>query len=133
MKILLSIKPEFANKIFSGNKKFEYRKNIFKRRDIKTVVVYVTKPVGKIIGEFYIDEVVKEIPESLWNLTYKDSGISKVFFDKYFEGRDYAFALKIKSAILYKIPIDPYSKCRNFVPPQSFKYIDNEMYSNQIL
>ena len=31
MKILLSIKPEYAHKIFSGEKKFEYRKIIFKK------------------------------------------------------------------------------------------------------
>ena len=30
MKVLLSIKPEFVEKIFSGEKRFEYRKNIFK-------------------------------------------------------------------------------------------------------
>ena len=30
MKVVLSIKPEFANKIFDGTKKFEFRKSIFK-------------------------------------------------------------------------------------------------------
>lgn len=38
MKVLLSIKPQFAIKIFDGTKKFEFRKIIFKNSDIQTVV-----------------------------------------------------------------------------------------------
>ena len=48
MKILLSIKPTFVEEIFKGDKKFEFRRTIFKRKDIKKVVVYATKPIGKI-------------------------------------------------------------------------------------
>ena len=40
MKVLLSIKPEFADKIFNGTKKYEFRKSIFKNKDVDTVVVY---------------------------------------------------------------------------------------------
>ena len=36
MKILLSIKPEFAEKIFSGSKKYEFRRRIFKAPGEKT-------------------------------------------------------------------------------------------------
>lgn len=38
MKVLLSIKPEFVEEIILGNKKFEYRKSIFKRKDISSIV-----------------------------------------------------------------------------------------------
>jgi hypothetical protein len=37
MKVVLSIKPEFANKIFDGTKKFEFRKSIFKNENIKLI------------------------------------------------------------------------------------------------
>ena len=36
MKIVLSIKPEYAEKIFSGSKKYEFRRMIFKAPDVKT-------------------------------------------------------------------------------------------------
>lgn len=52
MKVLLSIKPEFVEKIFSGEKRFEYRKSIFKQQNIDTIVIYSTMPVGMIVGEF---------------------------------------------------------------------------------
>lgn len=45
-KILLSIKPEFADKIMSGKKKFEYRTHV-PSRPINSIVIYSTFPVGK--------------------------------------------------------------------------------------
>ena len=34
MKVLLSIKPEFADKIFNGTKKYEFRKEIFNGSEV---------------------------------------------------------------------------------------------------
>jgi predicted transcriptional regulator len=127
MKILLSIKPEFVEEIFRGKKRFEYRRTIFKRTNINKVVVYATKPIGLIVGEFSIEQIIKETPQLLWEKTYEQSGISKTFFDEYFEGKEVGFALKIKSPQLYKNPIDPTLKYKSFVAPQSFKYIDDEI------
>ncbi len=66
MKVLLSIKPEFAEKILNGTKKFEFRKGIFKNNNITTVVIYATMPVGKVVGQFSIDGILKNDPEALW-------------------------------------------------------------------
>ena len=49
-KILLSIKPEYANKIMSGEKKFEYRKAA-PQKNVDTILIYSTKPQGIILGE----------------------------------------------------------------------------------
>ena len=123
MKVLLSIKPQFVQEIFNGNKKFEYRKAIFKNRDIKTVVVYATMPVGKIVGEFEIDSILIEHPSLIWKKTNKYAGISSEYFNKYFNGRDKAYAIKIKSVQEYEYPICPYTNNDNFTAPQSFKYM----------
>lgn len=69
MRVLLSIKPEFANKIFDGTKKFEFRKSIFKNKDIKTVVVYASSPVQRVIGEFEIERILNFDLDTLWSLT----------------------------------------------------------------
>ncbi|MDD8572078.1 ASCH domain-containing protein, partial [Escherichia coli] len=50
MKVLLSIKPEYAESILSGKKKYEFRKNIFRNKNVDTIVIYATMPVGKVIG-----------------------------------------------------------------------------------
>ncbi len=38
--ILLSIKPEFASAIFSGEKLYEFRKAVFRNRSVDKVYVY---------------------------------------------------------------------------------------------
>ena len=123
MKALLSIKPQFVEKIFSGEKRFEYRKIIFAQKDIKIIVVYATMPVGKIVGEFSIDEILEHSPKELWAKTKEYAGVEKQFYDEYFEGKTKAFAIKIKEAILYDTPINPYNSKIKFTAPQSFSYI----------
>lgn len=123
MKVLLSIKPQFVEEIFNGNKKFEYRKSIFKRKGIKSIVMYSTMPVGKIVGEFDIESILEEHPRILWQMTKNFSGISADFYDSYFQNREKAYAIKIKSLNKYDTPICPHEMYTDFTAPQSFKYI----------
>ena len=122
MKVLLSIKPEFAWKIFNGEKKYEYRKQIFKK-NVSSVVVYCTRPLAKIIGEFYIDDILSGTPAELWEKTSSFSGITRSFYKSYFRACEEAYALKIGKTILYNVPIDPSDIFGKFFPPQSFRYL----------
>ena len=47
--VLLSIKPEFAEKIFQGVKRYEFRKALFKNREVEKIIVYASAPVSKVI------------------------------------------------------------------------------------
>lgn len=123
MRVLLSIKPEYANKIFSGEKKFEFRKRAFRNIEVHTVVVYSTMPVGRIIGEFTIKHIHQDSPESIWSKTKKYSGIDEVFFNEYYNGRELAVAIEVDKTSLYKEPINPKEEYENFTAPQSFMYI----------
>lgn len=127
MKVLLSIKPQYAEKIFDRTKRFEFRKSIYRSRDIKTVVVYVTRPVGQIVGEFDVDEILCETPDELWAMTSDYSGISKVFFDEYFFGRKRSFALAVGDVRRFESPLNPSDLIDNFTPPQSYMYVDDEL------
>jgi len=121
MKVVLSIKPEFAFKIFDGTKKFEFRRSIFKNGNIKSVIVYASSPVQQVIGEFEIDEVLNYDLPTLWDMTQEFSGISEKFYYDYFTNKEQGFAIKIKNTKKY---INP--KCLredfNLSPPQSFAY-----------
>ncbi|MBS7528554.1 ASCH domain-containing protein [Fusibacter paucivorans] len=130
MKVLLSIKPEFVKKIISGEKLYEYRKSIFKK-DVDAVVIYSTKPVGMLIGEFSIKQILNTSPEELWNITNENSGISKAFFMDYFKDRENAYALEISEFIEYKKGINPKEIDKNFIAPQSFKYVDDNWLNYQ--
>ena len=120
-RVLLSIKPEFADKIFNGTKKYEFRKSIFKE-DIKIIVVYASYPVQEIVGEFEIENILTGKVNKIWNMTKKFSGITKQYYDEYFENKDEANAICIGRIKKYKNS-KTLSDFGIVFPPQSFVYI----------
>lgn len=123
MKVLLSIKPEFAEKIFDGTKLYEFRRSIFKNRNIRTIVVYASSPVQRVIGEFEIDTILNYELQQLWDDTKDHSGISENFFFEYFSNKEKGFAIKIKKTKLYKKSLSLKDDF-NVTPPQSFMYLE---------
>lgn len=123
MKVLLSIKPEFAELIFDGTKKFEFRKAIFKNENIRTVVVYASSPVQKVIGEFEIETIISDNLKNLWDKTKQFAGIDEEYFYQYFAQKENGFAIKIKKAFKYKKPLSLKDDFK-VTPPQSFLYLN---------
>lgn len=120
--VLLSIKPEFAEKIFNGTKGYEFRKSIFKRSDVRKIVVYASSPVKKVIGEFSIDKILSDTVDGIWKETHQKSGITKRFYQSYYENRNKAYAIKIGDTVRYK----KYRDLKDYnvmAAPQSFTYI----------
>lgn len=132
MIVLLSIKPEFAYKIFDGTKRYEFRRNMFKRKDIKKILVYASSPVQRIIGEFEISAILHDDVERLWNVTKHEAGISKEFYNQYFKDKKRAFAIKIGSTKLYNTPMSLSDININYAP-QSFFYLTSEMNFSRLL
>lgn len=123
MRVLLSIKPEFAEMIFAGTKKFEFRRKVFRNPDVRTVVVYASAPIKKVIGEFEIDNIINDQLEALWEQTKKHAGIDEAHFFDYFLNKDTGYAIKIKKTKKYKKALC-LRKDFNSAPPQSFMYLD---------
>ena len=121
--ILMSIKPEYVNKIFNGSKKYEYRK-IKCKNDPDRIIVYSSYPIKKVIGELIIEEVLYDDKEIIWKKTNEYGGIEKKKYDEYFKNKEYAIAYKIKEYIKYDIPKELKEYNINQAP-QSYIYIDN--------
>ncbi len=122
MKVILSIKPEFAKKIFQGSKKFEFRRTLFKNKEVVKIVVYASAPISKVIGEFEIDSILYDEIDPLWEITSRHSGITEEYYNDYFVGKDKGYAIKVKNPIKY----DEYLCIRETYgirPPQSFAYL----------
>src|ERR1700733_6349866 len=126
MHVLLSIKPVHVKNILSGLKTFEFRRKMFGRRDVSTVLIYSTMPVGRLVGELDIANVLEAEPQDLWEATCHGSGISKSYFDDYFSGRNLAYALQIGAVREFDEPILPADVFAKFTPPQSYMYVPNE-------
>jgi len=122
MKVLLSIKPEFAEKIFNGTKKFEFRRSIFKKSQVKTVVVYASSPMQRVIGEFEIGCILCDEINNLWEQTQEYAGIDEDYFFNYFSDKQKGYAIAIKKTRVYRTPLSLKDKF-NMLPPQSFAYL----------
>jgi predicted transcriptional regulator len=127
MKVLMSIKPKYADKIFSGEKKWEYRKKLWKRDDVDIVVVYASAPISKVIGEFNVErsDTIHATLKSLWYQTGQDGGVSKEEFEKYFIRRCFGIAISVSEPTLYDTP-KPLSDYGIKRPPQNFMYLPDE-------
>jgi len=122
--ILLSIKPEYSNRILEGIKKFEYRKRIA-QEPVDTIIIYSTSPEMKVVGKAEVLDILSDSPESLWEQTKENSGISFKKFIEYFKNEEKAYAYKLGEIELF----EPYQDLSDYnvrMAPQSFVYIDRE-------
>ena len=127
MNVLMSIKPVYASRIIEGTKKYEFRKSIFKKRSVDLIYIYSSHPVKKIVGKFTIGDILEDRPDNLWDAVKDQSGLDESEFFNYFRGRSKGYAIGIDEFTPFKDPIDPRLHYDNFVPPQSFCYVDNEI------
>lgn len=120
--ILLSINPEYVGRIMCGEKKYEFRKSLCKRK-VDKIIIYSTSPVMKVVGEAGVEDILVDEPQKIWNITKEASGIERSFFEKYYEGRKQAIAYKLNHIVEYENP----KMLRDYgvrVAPQSFCYLD---------
>ena len=120
-RVLFSINPEYVEKIFSGEKEFEFRKNRCKA-DANKMVIYCTAPVMKVIGEADIIDVIEDVPSVVWEKTRNKSGVTREFYDSYYAGRTKSVAYKLANIKKYKTP-KSLKSLGVLAAPQSFVYL----------
>lgn len=129
LRALLSIKPKHVEKIFSGEKKYEFRKILFKQPGVKSIVVYASSPISKVVGEFNVKAILSMDLDELWEKTANYSGIDKSFFDDYFKGRTTGFAISVGKLNKYPRPLELETLGIKY-PPQSFCYLSDMSIKN---
>lgn len=123
MKILLSIKPEFAELILRGDKEYEFRRVVFRDQSVRSALIYATKPIGKIIGQFDIAGVISGSPMAIWQQTKHRAGVTYSLFASYFAGRRVAHALAVAKTTRFRRAIELADVIPSGVAPQSFTYV----------
>lgn len=128
MNVLLSIKPEFAEKILAGEKGYEFRKTSFRDPgSVDIIYMYASSPVQKIVGSFALNEVIEDSPETLWRLYGSESGIKqRTRFLNYFSQTETGYAFEIDQPQRLSTPKDPQQCFEDFHPPMSFRYVDDD-------
>jgi len=125
MEILLSIKPEFSQKIFSGEKKYEFRKQLPKSL-IKRIFIYESSPSKCIVGWFKVKKIICGPPDKIWEICKDSGGIEREKFFSYCNGKKEIYAIHIKYVHRFKKPINPFEINPFFRPPQNFVYFDKQ-------
>lgn len=120
-RMLLSIKPEFVKNILSGTKEYEFRKRR-PRNEVDCIIIYSTAPTKQVVAQAEVEEIVEGSPDEVWNIAHNSAGISKNFYDSYYEGRDTAIAFKLKNIIQFDTPKE-LSDYGLTCAPQSYAYV----------
>jgi len=126
MKLLLSTKPEYSEKIFSGEKKYEFRKQK-PRLAIDRIFIYECSPSKTIVGWFSVRRIHSGSPEEIWQRCRDFGGIKKDTYLTYCNGRKVIHAFEIDEVFKFDVPVDPFRILSSFKPPQSFAYLDGSI------
>lgn len=128
--VIISLHPEYANKILSGEKKLEFRR-VWATKPVSAVVIYVTVPVRKLVAIAYVKKVHLGSPTRLWELAKSiGGGLSRRVLYKYLGGKKQGYAIEFGSIKIFSPAINPEAIIRNFRAPQSFAYLDSKIFSN---
>lgn len=122
--ILLSIKPEYVERIFNGSKKFEFRKHLPQEK-VDRIVVYSTDPVQRVVGEVEVLGTLTMKPSPLWDSTKTAAGISRAKYRLYFKGCSAAHAFLLGQTQIYDVP-KTLKEMGIKSAPQSFVYLNTD-------
>lgn len=122
-RVLMSINPEYVDKILNGKKKYEYRKIKARKNNINKIVIYATSPIMKIVGEVEVKSIIEDTPSSLWKKTRDLSGVKKDFYDAYYKNKSVAVAYELGQVTKYDVPLVLSDFGIDFIP-QSYTYLD---------
>lgn len=126
--VLLSIKPKYADLILAGSKRVEFRRS-WAAQEVSVIVLYSSSPIQKIVGAVEVSEVVVASPTSLWKTcTERGGGLTREELRSYFAGKPQGVAVLLGKVSASAGHVEPSDVIGNFVPPQSFRYLQVDEY-----
>lgn len=122
-KILLSIKPEYVERILKQEKLYEFRKKL-PTQPVDTILIYCTYPIMKVVASVKVIDCIQGSPTAVWVQTKHAAGISRARYREYFRGTKTAYAFVLGKVSKFDVPIsiDHYGIKS---APQSFVYIQD--------
>jgi predicted transcriptional regulator len=126
--LLLSVRPHFAEKIITGAKSAEIRRQRLGVQPGTPVVIYATLPTAALIGTAQIAAVSSGRPAELWAVHHDQVGLSREEYDSYLEGASVAYILTLTDARRLHAPLtlSHLRAAADFQPPRSFQYLTRD-------
>jgi predicted transcriptional regulator len=124
-RLLISMRPEYAERVFEGKKQVEIRRKFSEKWVGSKVVVYGTQPVAALMGEVTVSGVTPGSPSSIWERFGGRAGCSHEEFAEYVGNAPQVYAIELNDATPYLCPLSTYEIARminvdELRPPQSF-------------
>lgn len=123
--VVLSIRPQHAEKILTGDKTVELRRRFVGEVGAGSLaLIYTTSPVRALTGSAEIQEVQKLPVKDLWQRHRVAACLPRGDFDAYFEGLEYGYAILLSrpKQLVRPVELAELRKRFGFAPPQSFQY-----------
>ena len=122
--VLMSIRPRYSRRIFSGAKRFELRRTPIKLAAGDVVVVYESAPSKAIVGAFVVGDVHRGGVRRLWRDLGAEFGVSDEEYRAYFDGAETAHAIEVRKVVeVEPVPLETLRERFNgFRPPQSYMF-----------
>lgn len=128
--VVLSIRPQYSEKILQGLKTVELRRRFPVSAPGGTIAyIYSTSPVQAMVGAAAIKDVLKLPLEQIWSEFEDTAYIDREDFSSYFKGLDFGFVLLFDDVKTFLRPV-PLSELRErygFEAPQSFLYATRDL------
>ncbi|MBF0565668.1 MAG: ASCH domain-containing protein [Nitrospirae bacterium] len=128
--VLLSIRPEYAKKIFEGSKTVELRR--VRPRYLEAgdyILIYVSNPSKSLSGLLKVEQVVEDTIENLWEKVKDKAGVSREEFNLYYNNLSTGIGIFFDEVRRFSEPMSlEYLKEKiiGFTPPQGFRYITSK-------
>jgi predicted transcriptional regulator len=121
--LILSIRPKYVERIFSGRKTVELRKRSAQMAPGAHVLVYSTAPCCAVVGEAIIS-FREQLPlPQLWKRHGVQAAVDRVEFDDYYAGCREGVAFGLANVRCYRVPVSLgllRDAADGFRPPQSY-------------
>ena len=120
---LISIRPEHAEKILSGEKRLEFRRS-WATQPLERLLIYSTAPRQQIVAVATIKRTIVGSPTALWASARRiGGGITRSQLFRYLRGTRKAVALELSEITPFGDGIGPSTIFgHGFRAPQSFRY-----------
>jgi predicted transcriptional regulator len=125
--ILMTIKPQYVEKIITGAKQIEVRRSNLNLEKGDVIFIYSSKPESSVIGCVKVKLIERLAKDELWFKYKAKLGISLEEYDIYLKTKIVATAIHLADFEALKSPISLQSLHRllpGFRIPQSYLYLN---------
>jgi predicted transcriptional regulator len=125
-RIVLSVRPNFANAILDGHKTVEFRRVRPALPAGTRIYLYATAPSKSIVGSCRVLSIHSDTPAAIWKKFSNRGAITKRDFLDYFRGSAEAVAIEIDEveSLGRPVSLEALQDAGKFWPPQFYRRVN---------